>query len=260
MPHTEHTPQNVPTIRRVHLVTPALLQGATWPLGRLALDFFTHLEITGREHLRDALRVSRARGRGVIFALNHTSELDFMFPLVALPPLTPLFPMFYVTHGRSRYLQKRDLGWRRYVYGLPAFLTAWGAHRYIAGQKNYARAMPHHVKLLRLGKSVCIFPEGKIKKKVGEKRAHGGVGYLAEASGTVVVPIAVSGASRMSASDFLLRRRRLRITYGAPLHPHDIIDASLPVPERYQKAAERIMTIIDTMRAAHHRDEELDAR
>lgn len=256
MDNQAYTQTQAPKVRRLHFVTPALLQGAAWPLGRFAVDFFGRLKITGRENLEAAISKSRESGNGVIFALNHTSELDFMFPLVAIPPFSPLFPMFYVTHGRLRYLNKADFGWRRYIYGLPAFLKSWGAHQYVAGQHDYGKALAYHVQILEMGKSVCIFPEGKIKKEPGEKRAHGGVGYLSEATGAVVVPIAVSGASDMSMGDFFGRRRKLRISYGVPLSTNDIIDSSLSVPERYQEAAEKIMGIIDQTRAVHHQAEE----
>jgi 1-acyl-sn-glycerol-3-phosphate acyltransferase len=252
--HTEY--EKATTVRRVHFVTPAVLQGIAWPLGRFAVDFFVRLRINGTENLKEAIRRSKETGTGVIFAVNHTSELDFLFPLVAIPPGSRLFPMFYVTHARSQYLNKADFGWRRHLYGFPAFLKAWGAHPYVADQHDYAKSLGYHQKILKLGKSVCIFPEGKIQKGPNEKRAHGGVAYLAEATGATIIPIAVSGASKMTAGEFLLRKRNLHISYGVPLVAADIIDISLPTPDRHQQAAEKIMDIIDKMRAFHHRDKE----
>ncbi|MAZ67677.1 hypothetical protein CL652_02835 [bacterium] len=248
---------NLPTVRQLHFWAPFILQGVAWPFGRFALDFFTRLKISGRENLTTAIRNSKERGVGVVFALNHTSELDILFPLVAISPLSPLFPMFYVTHGRSRYQKETAFGWRRHIYGLPAFLVSWGAHQYIAGQNDYSKALSYHERILKMGKSVCIFPEGKIRKGASGERAHGGVGYLSEATGAIVVPVAVSGASGMSVGDFLKRRRRLRISYGTPLTHHDIVDTSLPIPERYQTAAKEIMKTIDQMRAGHLRSEEV---
>lgn len=238
-------------VRPLQLITPALLQGAAWPFGRSALNFFTRLRIQGRENLERATAAAQQDAVGVLFAINHTHELDFSFPLVAIHPFSKLFPMFYVAHARERYSSTRTFGWRRFIYGLPSFLTSWGAHPYIAKQRNYELAMPVHVELLTRGKSVCIFPEGKIRKDDNERRAHGGVGYLAEATNAVIVPVAVSGAHNMSVSDFFLRRRSLVISYGAPIRAAQLIDASESVPARYQTAAERIMEIIDTQRSQH---------
>lgn len=231
------------------LFTPALLQGVAWPFGRFALDFFTHLKIRGRENIERAAAAAKQDNVGVLFAINHTHELDFSFPLVALPPFSQLFPMFYVAHAREKYSNTRAFGWRRYIYGLPIFLTSWGAHPYIANQRNYELAMPTHVDLLRKGKSICIFPEGKIRKDASAPRTHGGVGYLVEATNAVVVPVAVSGVQGMSFKEFLTRKRSLKISYGTPIRAAQLIDTSRRVPERYQIAAENIMGTITAMRS-----------
>lgn len=230
-----------PIIRRIHFLTPAILQGIAWPLGRLALDFFCRLSIEGRENIDQALKLSREQGTGVIFAVNHTHELDFSFPLVAIPPFSPLFPMFYVTHSRDRYAATKGLGWRRYIYGFPAFLKSWGAHPYVAGQRDYTKSMPHHEHLLRCGKSVCIFPEGKIRAEDTERRVHGGVSYLAEATQSIIIPITVSGTNGMRFSEFILRKRSIVIHYGDPLSPKEVVDSNLPIPRRYQEAAKKII-------------------
>jgi len=212
-----------------------------WPFGRLSVNFFTHLSIEGKENLRAAKAISRERGVGVIFAINHTHELDFLFPLVAIPPFSQLFPMFYVAHGSSAYSDNKGLGWRRYIYGLPAFLKSWGAHPYIPNQQDYTKSMPYHEKLLSLGKSVCIFPEGKIKKEGSEQTIHGGVAYLAESTNAIIIPIVVTGARGMNNSEFFKRKRHVTISYKKPTNVSDVIDSTLPIPERYQKAAEVIM-------------------
>ena len=235
----------IPIVRWIDLFTPALLQGTAWPFGRLAVNFFTHLEINGKENLVAAQKISKEHGIGVIFAMNHTHELDFLFPLVAVPPTSKLFPMFYVAHGRSVYSDNQGLGWRRYVYALPIFLKSWGAHPYIANQKDYTKSMPYHEELLKIGKTVCIFPEGKIKKNDGEKKTHGGVAYLSETTNAFVVPISVSNAKGMKMSDFLKRKRYITISYGVPISPEKLLDATIPVPERYKKGAEKIMLIIE---------------
>jgi len=231
-------------VRWFHILMPSFLQGVAWPLGRFLVHYFTHLEITGKEHIQEAIREKKRRGTGVVLIINHTHELDFLFPLVGIPPFSNLFPMFYVAHGRKKYTEKTGFGLRRFIYGFPAFLTSWGAHPYIAGQKDYTKSMPFHENLLRAGRSVCIFPEGKLQKEGVVTQARGGAAYLAEATNSILLPVMISGAKGMSFHDFLKRNRHITVSYGKPLAIKDVIDTSFPIPERYQKAAQHI---IDTM-------------
>jgi len=228
-------------VRRIHLIMPAILQGIAWPFGRLALNFFTNLQIEGKENLKEAILESKKRKRGVIFAVNHTHELDPILSLVSIPPTSKLFPMFYVSHDRKKYADKKYFGIRSYIYSFPAFFSSWGAHPFISGQKDYTKSMPYHENLLRLGKSVCIFPEGKIKQSDdGVRKVHGGVAYLAESVNAIIVPITISGADNMSITDFLTRKNHIKVVYGTPVNVNDILDKTLPIPECYQKAAEKI--------------------
>lgn len=232
-------------IKKIQLISPIILQGLAWPLGRFAVNFFTRLEIKGWKNLKIAETSRRSNKVGTIFVVNHTHELDFLFPLVALYPWSSLFPMFYVAHSRKKYNEKKGFGLRRYIYGFPAFLTSWGAHPYIADQNDYAKSMPYHKNLLSKGKSVCIFPEGRIQKDGVERKIRGGVAYLAEATGAIIVPVAISGAKGMNFSSFSKRERKIIVHYLKPLSTKDIMDTSLDVPERYKEAAEKIMDVIE---------------
>ncbi|MBF05546.1 hypothetical protein CL644_02460 [bacterium] len=233
------------SIRKIQLLTPAILQGIAWPFGRFAVHFFTHLKIEGKENIKKAAQYGRENNVGAIFAVNHTHELDFLFPLVGVSPLSPLFPMFYVAHARKKYGEKTGFGFRRYIYSFPAFLTSWGAHPYIADQNNYSKSMPFHEILLDKRKSVCIFPEGRIQKDAADRKIRGGVAYLAEATGAAIVPIAISGAKGMNARSFFKRERTITIKYLPPLFIKDIEDSTLPIPERYKDSAEKLMNIIE---------------
>jgi len=230
-------------VRRMHLLLPAILQGLAWPFGRLALNFFTNLQIEGKENLKEAILESKKRKRGVIFAVNHTHELDPFLSIVSIPPTSPLFPMFYVSHDRKVYGNYKVFGIRRFIYGFPAFFTSCGAHPFISGQRDYTKSMPYHENLLNIGKSVCIFPEGKIKRNIDNNiyKIHGGVSYLAESTNSIIIPIHISGSNNMSTKDFFLRKNTVTVSYKAPIHINDIIDTTEPIPERYKNAAIKIM-------------------
>ncbi|QSH39594.1 1-acyl-sn-glycerol-3-phosphate acyltransferase [Candidatus Kaiserbacteria bacterium] len=233
------------SIRKIQLLTPSLLQGFAWPFGRFAVHFFTHLTIEGKENIKKASHYRKQNDVGTIFVVNHTHELDFLFPLVGVSPLSSLFPMFYVAHARKKYSEKTGFGLRRYIYSFPAFLTSWGAHPYIADQKDYSKSMPYHEILLRNKKSVCIFPEGGIRKEGADRKIRGGVAYLAEATGAAILPIAISGAKGMNSRSFFKREKMITIKYLPPLFIKDIEDTTLPIPERYKDSAKKLMNIIE---------------
>jgi 1-acyl-sn-glycerol-3-phosphate acyltransferase len=56
-------------IEKIFLFTPLVLQTSIWPITRPLFRFFIHLKVEGLENLNKL-------SPGVIFAANHTSELD----------------------------------------------------------------------------------------------------------------------------------------------------------------------------------------
>lgn len=242
-PHTHHQKQSIPFL---HLVGPFVLQGIAWLPGRLLLHFFMHMRVRGVEHVRAAEREARKRGVGLIFACNHTSELDFSFPLISLPPTSIAFPMFYVVRENTSYATNKEFGWRRFLYGFAPFFRAWGAHPYVPKQHDYAKALPYHVLLLQLKKSVCIFPEGRFKHSPQNYRVRGGVAYLAESTGALVVPVYIHGSRGLTKKRFFTRALRLTVTYNAFFESKDFIAVDEPIPQRYKTGAEKLMNIIHT--------------
>ncbi len=225
-------------ITRMHFIMPFVLQSIAWPLGRLALHFFVRLKVEGKENLEAAAKKNNV---GIIFAVTHTHELDAVMVLSGVLPFSKLFPMFYVTRNRKKYTTTQGFGWRSYLYSFPTFFSSWGAHQYIAGQRDYTKSMPYHELLLQHGKSVCIFPEGKIVDSQGVRKMHGGVSYLSEKTNAFIVSVHISGVSNMNMSEFMTRKRRATIIYGAPVQAKNIINQSDPVPDRYQNAARLLM-------------------
>lgn len=186
--------------------TPNILQRTVWPVVRPLLWFFTHFEVRGLENL--------THQTGVIFAANHSSEMDPILVPAALPFLSPRFPIFYVSRPRVFY---KTSGWRQFFYG-GFFFKLWGAHAAIAGARDYEKSLAAHLAIVRRGGSVLIFPEGR-KTQDGTigTEAHGGVAFLARATGAPVVPVHIRGVFKMTFADFLLRRRRVSVSFGAPI-------------------------------------------
>ncbi len=215
-------------------VSPLILQTAIWPIVRPLFWFFLRLEIHGLDNLLLYTNYKRPRdicvgdskqrtedcGKcGVIFAVNHSSELDPILVPASLPFLSPLMPFFYTSREQSFY---KTSSWRQFFYGGFLF-TLWGSHSLHSGTRNYEESLATHIRLLEDGKSVCIFPEGR-KTKDGSVGAiaHGGVAYLSFRTHAPVIPVRIKGVFQLTAREFLLRRRSVSVVFGQPLSPADL--------------------------------------
>lgn len=196
--------------------------------GRLLLYFFCHLEIVGKENLKE---LSHA-----IFASNHSSELDSIILLAPLNPLGRFMPMFYVAREHTFY-SGPHFRWRRYVYK-EWFFFLWGAYPLKAHRQNYAKALERHERLLRDGQNLSIFPEGRMTRDGRLQEGHGGVGYLALTTGVPVVPVAISGTFGLTGKIFWRRSHTVRIILGKPLFFERRAD---PSPQECKEAARRVM-------------------
>ena len=187
----------------------------------------------------------------VIFAPNHSNELDAVLLPLALPFLGRFSPLFYVARERE-YYKHPVFKWRGYLYGGFGFMLL-GAYPILAGKKNYALALAGHLKILGDNGSVCIFPEGSFTKTGELGIPHGGVAYLSFASGRPVVPVYISGTYKLSLKNMLLRRVFIRIEFCQPLAPQDLFVSPTAEPsiEEYHEAAEKIFGKIREARESH---------
>ncbi len=218
---------------RFFYISPLILQTAIWPITRPMFLFFLHLEIHGLERLENL-----PRGKGIIFATNHSSELDPILVPASLPFLSPLMPMFYTSREQSFY---KNSGWRQFFYG-GFFFKLWGSHRLASGKHDYATSLASHVQILNDGHSLCMFPDGgRLPEREIGAVAHGGVGYLAWSTKAVIVPVRISGAHLTTPSQFFLRKRKVKIVFGTPLSFEDLSPAPNPTVQDFQTAARVIM-------------------
>ena|SRR3989344_5563752 len=218
---------------RFFYISPFILQTAIWPITRPMFRIFLRLKIKGTERLKNL-----PRGKGVIFAVNHTSELDPILVPASLPFISPLMPMFYTSRERQFY---KNSGWRRIFYG-GFFFKLWGSHCLASGEHNYAISLALHAQILNDGHSLCMFPDGKRlpESEIGTI-AHGGVGYLAWQTKSVIVPVRINGAYRTSMTDFIFRRHKVSVTFGEPLRFEDLASVENPSVNDFQTAARAVM-------------------
>lgn len=220
--------------------TPFILQTLVWLPTRLVLKFFLHIHIRGTDNLQGI-------NKGVIFAVNHMSELDPIILPACLDPFSPVMPMHYVSREKAAY---KHLGLRSTVYG-GRFFKLWGAYPAIVGVKDYEKSLAAHIELLKMGKSVCIFPEGKKSLDAGLQKPKGGLVELAKQSGALIVPVAVSGYFDMTLKDFIHRKRTAMISFGKPITVKELFEgyenATFKEYETivFEKVVRKIATLLD---------------
>jgi 1-acyl-sn-glycerol-3-phosphate acyltransferase len=197
---------------KLYEIPPFILQRIIWFPTYFLLVIFCRLEVRGKEHVRNA-------GRNVIFASNHSCELDPVFVNALCPYFSRHVPLFYVSREQGFY---SHMGWwKKRLYG-SWFFTAWGAFPAHAKLRNYGKSLEKHLAILRDGNDLCIFPvwrDGPERKTVPAK---GGVAYLARETGVPVIPVSIDGTEGMTAIDFILRRRKVVVTAGPALYAKDI--------------------------------------
>jgi 1-acyl-sn-glycerol-3-phosphate acyltransferase len=220
-------------LARSHYITPFFIQKILWIPVRLLFHVCAGFKVEGLENLHD-LKTN------AIFAANHCSELDVVFLPAALPFWSRFSPVFYVNRAQGMYGKN---GFRRFLYNNSLFAIA-GGHQYYPGLKDYEKSLINHIRLLKDGKNLYVFPEGGITPDGEIKHAHGGVAYLSLRTLTPIVPMSISGHFGMTPADFFLGRRRITVRFGRPIFPQELksqIHADRLADNIYKAQAEAVM-------------------
>ncbi len=202
-----------------YFIAPFIFQATIWRIiMRPFFYYFGRLQVSGLENLHGI------KGP-VIFAANHPSEIDAIILPLALPLWSRFMPLFYVVR-EPKYYQDPYFKWRRFLY-LGWVFKLLGAFPIRSGAHDYALSLKNHVQILNDGGSICIFPEGVLSRGGVIGEAHGGVGYLALATGATVVPVYFGGMDTVSGKSFFSRTSSFRTLIGAPLTAVDVLPADL---------------------------------
>ena len=217
----------------------SIFQLCLWISMRLLLFIFTNFKIEGRDNLK------HTNGKSVIFAPNHASELDPILLGTALSAYRyiKLDPVYFVTYDYKFYADTAQSWFTALLYRITPFIIT-GSVPKKAGYKDYAISVRDHISLLKNGKSVCIFPEGKmtIDGKLGKPR--GGATYMSHVANVPIVPVAISGTFGLSVKKFLTGRPSIVVSFDKPIYASDILLNELPQVECYRKASEHILALI----------------
>lgn len=221
---------------KLYAVFPWILQTLIWIPTRITLRFFTSVKIEGWEN------VSKLP-KGIIFALNHSSELDPILLPASFPFFSKFSPTFYTSREPEFY--KRS-GWRQHFYG-GTFFKAWGAYPVFVGKHNYDVSLSHHIGFLKDRSSLCIFPEGQKTRDGLVQEGKGGVTYLAWKANVPIVPVYIRGVFEMTTGDFFLRRRKITVSFSQPIFPAELFpnppELSLTIDD-FKTATQKVMSAL----------------
>ncbi|OGG54386.1 hypothetical protein A3D62_00455 [Candidatus Kaiserbacteria bacterium RIFCSPHIGHO2_02_FULL_49_11] len=214
----------------IYRFPPIILQACIYLVTRVIFTVFGRLEIHGREHLEEL----PAR---IIFAANHSSEWDGPLIRSVLPFFSRFSPMYYVARPMGFYT---GTGWRQYLYGGFIFKLL-GAYPAYSGKKDYAFSLQNHIAIINEGRTLCIFPEGKVRLEKGFGEGHGGVAFLSSYCDATVIPVAIAGIKKLSFADVILRRRNVTVRFGTPISSKEIVPQTRPTIEDYKAGAALVM-------------------
>ncbi|MEW5723416.1 MAG: lysophospholipid acyltransferase family protein [Thermodesulfobacteriota bacterium] len=184
----------------------------------LVWSSFVRVKVVGRENLDP---------RGTyVFAANHSSAFDILVLLAYLPI-------------QFRWLAKEEL------FRIPVFGPVMGRIGYIpvnrSNPREGVRSLERAAEKIRAGASVIIFPEGTRSpdEKIGPFKRGGFT--LAVKSGRPVVPVSISGASKVLVAKTLkLHPGRIRIVLDKPM-PTEGLERDRPGQDRL---LERVREVI----------------
>jgi 1-acyl-sn-glycerol-3-phosphate acyltransferase len=165
-----------------------------WWFSNFVARVFLGLRIEGREHI--------PKSGGVLVACNHISYWD--------PPLLG------VAYNRELfYMAKKEL-FRNKLFG--ALIRAYNAIPVSRGVFSRG-ALEKAIGVIRSGRSIVIFPEGRRSEPgvLGEPKP--GLGMVAEKTGCPIVPAYVIGSDTIKRC--LIRRRSLQICFGPAIRPEE---------------------------------------
>ena len=216
----------------LYVLSPLILQKIIWIPTRIIMKFFGRIQISGLENLKDIKT-------NVIFAPNHSGEMDPILIPASLGFFSRFSPIFYTSREQEFYV---NCGWRKHFYGGILF-EMWGAYSVFPGQGDYAKGLVNHLRIVGIGGNLCMFPEGGTSKDGNLRPAKGGIAYLAEKTGRPIVPVSMYGVVQISAREFFGRKRNIAIHFGKPVYAKDLL-VNTAGGNDYKAASQKVMDLV----------------
>jgi len=215
-------PYTVPLMNRV-------FRGTFRPIFRLLFHILGGVKITGKENV--------PRKGAYIITMNHVSLYEAPF-LVAFWPKAP------------------EIAGAIEVWSRPGQnLLAKGYHGIPVHRGEYDRqALDGMIAALQSGRPLLLAPEGGRSHDTGMRRAMPGVAYVADKTGSLVIPVGIVGTTE----DFLhqalrLKRPILEMRIGQPINLPQVAVKGADRREALQAHADHIMQAIAALLPQEYR-------
>ncbi len=196
-----------------------------------ALRMVTPIKVRGLENLK---------GDGPnIFAANHSSHLDTLVLLAALPLRWRM--QLKVAAAADYFFNK---GWKRALVS-----TVINAFPFVRKGEGCLASMQTARQMLQAGQSLLIYPEGTRSQTGQLQPFKRGIGRLVAGSGAAVVPVWIEGShAAMPKGSKWPRHQNITVIFGKPIHFAPDCDPTQVVAEvarqvRYLSQAENITNI-----------------
>lgn len=176
------------------------VQFITYAILYIPINFFFRVRTIRKLQLEE-LR------RGLVLTANHQSRMDLVLIFAAIPPkyYIRLLPMYGLV--AEKYM---NTWWKKLA------LTLLGCYPLRAGEKETAKALLFVLDKVDKGKTILLFPEGRILGEGEYARANPGIGYLALRRQVKILPIHLSGFRNVELGSAISRRYSARVAIGKP--------------------------------------------
>lgn len=213
--------------REIKIQLPLFAQLLIWAPLRVFFFFLGRLEVKN-------WGVLEKLPRSFLIVSNHASYLDMFLVSHLFPFGKRFFPIYYPASPEHYFTWKRP------------FMAALGAYPIYKGG-TLESVLAGSARILKNGGRIMMFPEGKIHRFGPRRNPRRGASFLAARCGVPVLPCFIEGFKPakyrigFSWKDFLLRRYRLRVVFGAPFFIKDLVGKPPAADEEYRAASEKII-------------------
>lgn len=204
------------------------IQKITWYVCNFFNRYFFHLDVKGAEH------VAGLESGGVIFIANHSSKWDSFFIGSSMPQ-----PYFKKMKG-LKYMAFAKYANRKWYSG---YIRLVGAYPVYSFGGDYEKSLKETIGILKQNYTLVMFPTGKRLGELKPEEARPGVAYLADKLDPLIMPVYIANSYRIGWGEFLLRRRRVTLTFGAPFRWRDAAEQTDDLKTRAGKIMGRVAAL-----------------
>lgn len=193
----------------------------TWPIWHFIFKFFLHYKIK----YEDKTAVLEVSEGPVILTSNHVAWFDPFMVGTPLHKSPKIFPIRWLT--KEGLFKRPFVGQGIWLYGSIKLKRGLGLEN----------TLQEAINILKSRGTIGIFPQGRVWKGGRPRKGRPGAAYLAIHTDPLIIPIHIKGIHKITFKDFILRRKNVSITIGAPFKlPSELMHN----PVRLKEAADYI--------------------